>query len=229
MPALIIIAAIIALIVAVFCIPVKVNGSYYDEFILDASWAFLKFNIIPMSMNNEKSPKKDKKPKKEEPEEEPENKSDESKENPFVTFYKNQGFDGVIDLINNSARILARFFKYIKNHFIIKKLYLYMTVTSGDAASTALKYGKTCQKVFPALGYICSSFPVRKYDVNIEPDYIANENKAEFEFAFSIKPITITNAVVALAFRMLFNVGIKFLKGIKSKKNKNINEGGALQ
>ncbi len=228
MPALLIILGIILLIVLVMNIPAKVKGSYYDEFELKASWAFLKFDIFPMSMKKEEKKKKTSKKEKKEPEPEPEVETAEKKENPFMTFYHNQGFDGVITLINNTAKSLSFFLNSLRHHLIIKELYLYIMVTGSDAADTALKYGRICQKVFPSLGFITSNFPVRKYDVSVEPDYLANANKAEFEFCFSIRPIAFTNAVVALAVRLLFKVGIKFLRGIKSKNKKQTDKGGAL-
>ena len=105
-----------------------------------------------------------------------------------------------------------------------------MTVTGNcDAAETAMNYGELCQKVFPAMGYISSSFPVKKYDVEIEPDFLGLKNSAQFAVSVHIRPIFFLNAVIVLVFRLLFKVVLKFLKGIKNKSNnQNINEGGAL-
>ena len=93
---------------------------------------------------------------------EPEEQPSEKKENIFVQFYKNQGFDGVIELINNTAYSLGKMFSSFKKHIVIRELYLFMTVTGGcDAAETAMKYGETCQKVFPAMSFICTNLPVK--------------------------------------------------------------------
>lgn len=228
MVALYIIGGIIAFFVLVLSIRVTVSGDYTEDFFLSVSWLFLKFKVFPMKKKDK--PKKEKKPKPEKQEEAPENvKEDaEKKDNIFVTFYKNKGFEGVIELVNNTAYSLGRMFNSFRKHIVLRELFLNMTVSKPqDAAATAIEYGKVCQKVFPALSYICSVIPVKKYDVIVEPDYLGSKNTAEFSFKLSIRPIFFTNAIVVLAFRLLFKVGIKFLKGIKKNKNKKSNKGGA--
>lgn len=230
MVALYIIGGIIAFLVLVLSIRITLAGSYVEDFNLTVSWLFIKFTIFPWKKSDK--PKKEKKPKKQKekaPEQAPENEiQEEKKDNIFLTFYKNKGFDGVIDLINNAAYSLARMLNSFRKHIVLRELFLNMTVSkNGDAAATAIDYGRVCQKVFPALSFICSTLPVKKYNAVVEPDYLGTKNTAEFSFKVSIRPIFFTNAIVVLAFRLLFKVGIKFLKGIKKNKNTNSNKGGA--
>lgn len=233
MTALYIILGIIFFFIAVLSVRITVKGEYFESFKLELSWLFLKLKIYPMK-KKEKSPKEEKpkeEPQKEEEEPPKEEQSQEKKENIFKRFYNNQGFDGVIELVNNAAYSLMRMLNSFKKHIVIREIYLYMTVSSdNDAAETALEYGRICQKVFPALSFICSALPVRKYDAEIEPDFLGKKNKAQFAFAISVRPIFFINALIVLVFRMLFKVVIKFLRGIKnkSKTNENIKEGGAL-
>lgn len=229
MTALYIIVGIIAFFVLLLSIRITVSGDYTDEFYMTVSWLFLKIKIFPW----EKKEKKKKEPKKKEkaPEEEaPEDKKpSEKKDNIFVTFYKNKGFDGVIELVNNAAYSLGRMLNSFRKHLVLRELFLNMTVcVNGDAAATAIQYGRVCQSVFPALSFICSTLPVKKYNAIVEPDYLAASNSAEFSFKLSVRPIFFTNAIVVLAFRLIFKVGIKFLKGIKNNKNKNSDKGGAI-
>lgn len=227
---------IIAFFVILLSIRITINAEYFDEFKLSISWLFLKIQILPS--NKKDKSQKDKKPKKEkpakepspEPEPDPDEQPTEKKENIFVKFYNNQGFDGLIELINNAASALGKMFSSFKKHIVIRELYLFMTVTGGcDAAETAMEYGRICQKVFPAMSFICSNLPVKKYDVEIEPDFIGLKNSAQFATSIHIRPIFFVNAVFVLVFRLVFKVVLKFLKGIKNKsKNQNINEGGAL-
>ncbi len=235
MTALYIILGIIAFIVALFSVRITVNGEYFDQFKLSVQWLFLKIQILPAKKKDKpKKPKKEK-PKKEKPAEEEPPADDtppaEKKENIFVKFYNNQSFDGVIQLVNNAASSIGKMLASFKRHIIIREMYLWMTVTGGcDAAETAMQYGKICQKVFPAMSFICSNMKVKKYDIEVEPDFLGNKNKAEFAFSVSVRPICFTNAIVVLVFRLLVKVVLKFLMGIrnKSKNNENINEGGAL-
>lgn len=225
---------IIGFIVLVLSIRITVNGEFFEEFRLNVKWLFLKIDILPAKKKDK--PKKEKAPKEKKEktatEEVVEETPAEKKENIFVKFYNNQGFDGVIQLINNVGKALGKLMHSFKKHIVLRELYLWMTVTGGcDAAETALEYGRICQKVFPAMSFICTNLTVKKYDVEIEPDFLGSKNKAEFAFSVSVRPIFILNALIVLVFRLLIKVVLKFLMGIKdksSKNNENINEGGAL-
>ncbi len=231
---------IIAFFVIILSIRITVNGEFFEEFYLDVQWLFVKIKILPAK----KKDKKDKKPKKEKKKKEPKPKEEkpvdenltedvEKKDNIFVRFYKNQGFDGVVQLIKNVAYSLSKMMKSFNKHLVLRKLYLWMTVSEDqNAAETAIAYGKLCQTVFPAMSYICNTMTVKNYDVQIEPDFLGSKNKAEFAFSVSVRPIFFINAIIVLAFRLLGKVVVKFLLGArdKSKNNKNINDekGGAL-
>ena len=230
-----ILLGIILFFVVILSIKITIDAEYFDEFKLSIKWLFLNIQILPSKKKDK--PKKQEKQKKEKPQKEPAPEPEpnpeeqtEKKENIFVTFYNNQGFDGVIELINNAVSSLGKMLSSFKKHIVFRELYLFMTVTGGcDAAETAMEYGRTCQKVFPAMGYICSNFPIKKYDVEIEPDFLGTKNSAQFAVSVHIRPIFFINAVIVLALRLVFKVVLKFLKGIKNKSNKeNINEGGAL-
>lgn len=230
-----ILLGIILFFVVLLSIRITINVEYFDEFKLSIRWLFINIQILPSKKKDkpqkEKKPKKEKSQKEQTPEPAPNpDEQAEKKENIFVTFYNNQGFDGVIELINNLASSLGKMFSSFKKHIVFRELYLFMTVTGGcDAAETAMEYGRICQKVFPAMGYICSNLPVKKYDVEIEPDFIGTKNSSQFAALVHIRPIFFINAVIVLVFRLVFKVVLKFLKGIKNKsKKENLNEGGAL-
>lgn len=164
--------------------------------------------------------KKKKKPKKEKPKKE--EKPSEPKSNIFKDFYENQGFAATVELIQTAASQLGGFLGSVYRAFVIENLRLLLIVSSGDdAARNAIKYGKVCSAVYPSMGFICSNMKVKKQDVKVISDFISQENRAEFELALSVRPIKLTNAVVVLAFRLLFKVLLKLLKGSK-KKNKSV-------
>jgi hypothetical protein len=240
MTALIVILAIILFFVLLLSIKFKIEAEYFDEFKLKVKWLFVEISIYPLDekivkLLNKKP--KDKMPQ-EKPAEQEETKQEEEaitqKENPFKKFYNNQGFDGVIELVNNGADALGSMMKGIKKHFVIDDMYLWVTVAkSHDAAGTALEYGNICQKIFPSMGYICSNFNVRRYDIDINPDFIGTLSSAKFVFNCSLRPLFLINTLIAFAFKFLFNVVFKFLFS-KPKKDSINNElqnteGGAIQ
>ena len=231
MTAVYVLLGIVVFFVFILSTRITINAEFFEEFKLNISWLFIKIPILPSKKSDK--PKKEKEPKEEpESEEQPEETKEEKekKENIFVKFYHNQGFDGVIELVNNIAFDLGKMFNSFRKHIVIRKLYLFMTVTGGcDAAETALKYGETCQKVFPALSLICTTFPVKKYDIEIEPDFLGLKDSAQFDVSVHIRPIFFINAFIVFVIRLLFNVVLKFLLGIINKsKKENKNKGGAL-
>ena len=229
MTALYIILGIIVLIVILFSIKVSVTAEYADSFSLDVQWLFIKAHIFPQTEEQKakkaaKKAKKEEKKKKKKPEEEKkeEDKPSEPKKNIFKEFYENQGFGATVELIQTAAAQLGGFMGSIYRAFVIENLKLLLKVSSGDdAARNAIKYGKVCSAVYPSMGFICSNMKVKKYEVNVVPDFISQENKAQFALSLSVRPIKLTNAVVVLAFRLLFKVLLKLLKGSK-KKNKSV-------
>ena len=144
-----------------------------------------------------------------------------AKPNPLKAFWQNEGVDGVIALLKETARIVSGMFRSIFKHVIIDKLFLQMYIGSGDAAQTANDYGKVCAEVFPALGAICSVMKVRKYDVDLSPDFLANQNETELHAIITLRPIFVTNAAVVMAVRLLFKVVFKVLFSKPDKSNEN--------
>ena len=226
MIALYIILAVIALIVILFSIKVSVTAVYDETFTLDIKWFFIKLRIYPE--DEEKRAKKEakkaekeqkkKNPKKEKPKKEKTEESASPKSNIFKDFYNNQGFAATVNLIRTAAAQLGGFLKGVYRAFVIENLTVLLRVSAGDdAAQTAIKYGKVCSAVYPAMGFICSNMKVKQYDVNVVPDFISAENTATFKLSLSVRPIKLTNAVIVLAFRLIFKVLLKLLKG--SKKN----------
>ena len=218
MIALWIILAIIALIVILFSIKFTVSLTYNEQFNVDVKWLFIKKQILPGSdEEKEEKPKKEKKekPKKEKPEED--NKQEkQKKDNILVSFYKNQGFSGVMQLLRDTVSAINGMFGSIFRHFVFHELKLYLTVGAGDSAETAILYGKTCSYVFPAMGLITSTCKVKDYCCDIQPNFMQADKTAVLRVVMSFRPIFITNAVIVLAFKLLFKVVFKLLKNKNS-------------
>lgn len=215
MTTLAIILGIIAFFVLIFSIRFTVYMTYDEEFKLDISWLFIKLHILPKKEKpeKEKKPKKEKEPKKENTEQPPEEeKPKEKKDNILVSFYKNQGFSGVLQLLKDTVNAINGMFGTIFRHFVFRELKLYMTVGASDAAETAQLYGKTCAAVFPAMGLITSTCNVKEYDCAVRPNFMVAEKTAIFRVVLSFRPIFATTAVVVLAFKLLFKVVLKLLK-----------------
>ncbi len=232
MTALYIILGIVLFFIAVLSIPVVLDMEYGDVFKLRVSWLFVKINILPKD-ESKKKPKKEKaKQEKTQAEKAPAETSAADipkKENPIKIFYEDQGVLGIVELVNNVASYLGKFSKGFLKSIYIKKLKIRIRVTEGDAAQTAIKYGKFCQMIYPPLGFICSSCHVKDYDVNIWADYCGDKTKGEFETKVALIPRSVINAGIAFVFRLVVRLVKALLVYLKAKKKNNNLKGGQEQ
>lgn len=221
MTALYVILGIIAFFIILLSIRLCVTVHYEDDVELSVKWLFLNIKILPKKEKKEKK-KKDAKPKKEKkPQQESEIIKEPKKkkqDNMFVRFYKNRGVSGVVQLLKDTAKAVGGMFKRIGRAFVFDELFISLTVGAGDSAETAIKYGKTCSAAFPAMGLIVSSMRVKKYSIEINPDFINGSNSAKLHTKISVRPIKLINAVIIIAFELLFKVVVKLLKHSKAPK-----------
>ncbi len=221
MVALCIIAGIILFFAAILSIRAHIHAEYEHgkDLIVWAKWAFLKIPILPQP---EKPPKEKKeKPAKEEPapaEEETPAEPKPKGPNPLKNIYENEQLEGIMDIFNKLLGLIDKFGRGVVNSFVIDEMFLDVDITKGDAAQTAEEYGKMCRRIFPAVGAVCANCNVKKYSVNVEPDYIANPGvRAAFSMEISLNPRKLINAVLAFAFGAVFRLGIRLIKDLKPK------------
>lgn len=214
-----VIAGIIAFIVLILSVPIKVSLSFDNKIHLTVRYLFIKLNILPVDPNKPKKPAKPKKepqPKEEKPKDET---PKEKKPNPILEMVKANGYDGMMLVIKNLGRVLGTYGGKLFKSIVFDEIDVYISVGTGDAASTAIKYGETCQKVYPVFGFICSNNIVKKYDILVEPDFLANKTENELFIDFSVTVRKIINATIAMVFRLIFKVGLKFILGAKKGKD----------
>ncbi|MCD7774244.1 MAG: hypothetical protein LUH40_01510 [Clostridiales bacterium] len=219
MIALCIIIGIIVLIALVLNIRAHIHVEYEDEVTAYAKWAFLKIPLLPRP---EKEPKPKKEKKKEEPKEEPKEEKEPKPKgpNPLKTFYENEKLEGILDILRRLLSLIDKFGRRLANSFVIDEMFLDITVSRDDASETALEYGKVSQVVFPVAGAVCANCNVRKYSINIDPDYIGKGyNEYAFSLEISLNPRKLINAVLAFVFGAVFKLGIKIIKSFKKKDN----------
>lgn len=210
-----ILLGIIAFFIIILSIPLHISIGYDNKIHVSIRYLFVKLDILPVKQ----------KPKKEKPKKEPQEKKEEKppkppkekKPNPIIEMVKANGYDGMMTVLSNLVRILKIYGGKTFKSVVFDELDLYISVGTGDSAATAIKYGKTCQKVYPLMGYICSNNIVKKYDINVEPDFLANKTEGEFYCDLHLCLRKITNATIAMVIRLIFGVVITFIKGGKKK------------
>ncbi len=153
------------------------------------------------------------------------------KNNLMKTLYSAHGIDGLLLIVNRTFSYVGTFFGDLAKSLVIDELYLDVRCTKKDAASTAVYYGEVCSALFPILGAMISKYKVRKYDINVYPDYLARQSSASFAVSMHLYPIYLIGISVLFGCRMIFKVAIRLLVKIflpKKKENaENSNNTGA--
>ena len=233
MTGLYIILGIILFFVVLFSFKVSFIVEMTDKNKIILKYLFFKITLIDSSKpEKEKKPKKEKKKTKaeEKPQEQQaddtitnENNTNNKDNNLFKQLYIEQGYDGIVKMLVAVKESLSSFFGKLYKTFTINEFYLTMHVTGNDAADTAIKYGKLSSWLFPLLGKVASTCKIKKYDIDISPDFLGVKNEADLYLNISVVPIRITNALVVLALQLTFKVILKILfAGNNAKKNNNI-------
>lgn len=113
-----------------------------------------------------------------------------------------------LSLIISLLKRLITLLKYCK----IKTLKIKIICAEGDAAETAISYGKCYSVVSPIIGFLCSTMKVSKKgkDISINCDY--SKHKGSFEFE-TIVLVRLLRVIIAL-----------FLVAVDEAKRKSIQQ-----
>lgn len=195
----------IALFVAlVMFIPITLRASYKEEFWCAVYIGFVKLQLVPAKPKKEKK----KKVKKQTPKTEQPKKATEKK----LSLIKKYGIEWLLNLIKKVAELAVSALQDFFSHILIKKFSLSISVAGDDAADTAIKYGKYCAVVYPAVGTIVRVVKSKGYGVDINPNF---SEKAETEINFDFTARIFAFRLIGLAVKH----GIKGLKLLAEVKN----------
>ena len=170
MIALYILLGILLLLFLICLIRVQVFAHYDDDLKLSLKVLFFQLPLLPMKKKPEKKAEKQKqkKPDEEKPKEEKE-KEKEKKPSYLSKLKDKKGVTGLLSLFTEIARIAVGALKGIFSHIVFKKLDVGIAYNGGDAATTAVEYGKICSAFYPAINVLTSVTGCKSYNVTLEP------------------------------------------------------------
>lgn len=207
---LIILGAVLLGIMLFLCIPVSVCAQYDETFEVKAKFLFFDFSVIP-SKEKKKKPEKTKKNTKKDDENKVEKSTTakKNKNNVFLEFYYNSGFAQTVKLINEVANIIKKYLNSLfVRHLVVSEIYLDMIVAGEDSADTAEKFGKISAALYPSLAFLHSKLKIKNRDINVRPDFLAQNSAAKFRVKFRIKPFWLLNCSIYAGLKLLW----KFIK-----------------
>ncbi len=152
--------------------------------------------------------------------------SQKTKNNLLKTLYNAHGVDGLLLIVRRIFSYLGTFTGNAMRSLVIEELYIDVRCHRNDAASTAIYYGEVCSALFPMLGALVTRYKVRKYDINVYPDYLARTSSASFAVSMHVYPIYLSCISISFVIKMLFKVILRLIVKcfLPLKKNKEENK-----
>ena len=220
---------LVALVLLALCVRVRFRIEYSDENTsVLLKWLFLKIPVYPSNKpKKEKEEKKEEEPEKKEEKKEEEKKEEKPQGDSFLkTLYEAEGIDGLVAILKKVMSYTKTFFSNLLHSLVIDQLYLDVCCTRSDAASTAIYYGEVCAVLFPLLGSLASRCRMKKYDVNVYPDFIARFSAVSFVTEMHLTPMYLIGVTLAYGCKLVFGVLLKMLlkiSGVKKSKKSDRN------
>lgn len=217
----IVLAVLVLLIAAILAVRVTFIVSYNKKWITKIRILFIEKEIdLTQMLRGILFPNKEAEEEKEEQEKKTENTPSEKpvkKADPLASIkaiYAKDGVAGIIEFIQTLIETLGDAAGVLFRHFIIHDLDVRIMVAAGDAAATAMAYGKLCGKYYPFIGLIRNGMKVHRYHEEIYADFLAPNGEQEIYFKGSICVMNLLGIVLAAVKTFLVNL-------IKSKKTGN--------
>ncbi|MBQ7653941.1 MAG: DUF2953 domain-containing protein [Clostridia bacterium] len=107
-------------------------------------------------------------------------------------------------LIKDIADIVKKYLGslFIK-HLVVSELFLEMIVAGDDSADTGEKFGKISAAVYPSLAFLFSKLKIRKRNIVLRPDFLAEKSAAKFRVKIRFKPFWLLNSTIYAALKLL--------------------------
>lgn len=175
---LIILGIIICVFLLLIFLPLTVDLSYDENFILK-----IKFSGITFFDNEKRVNIKSKRKSKKKSKEKAEGSSD-PKENFLKKTYKQKGLLGSISYFSEIFVLAFKRLWWVIKHFKFRKFRLNLTIATSDAANTAINYGKICGAVYPAIAFLESNANFKSKEINISTDF--DKTNAELKVQVSV-------------------------------------------
>lgn len=196
--------AFLLLILGLLLCPLKITVLYQDQVNLKLQYGPLKIPILPGKEKPEEEKKKEK-PKKEKKSEQ---KTKDGKKKPgFLKKLKNKhGIGGLLSLAKEILKIAGSTMKKFFVHFEIYHLHGDILLASGNAADTAVLYGKAISILEPCLAVLLPLVPENKrkdVNLNVSPDFVSEKSTICVYVQAGIRPWYVFGMVFSAIYRFI--------------------------
>ncbi len=200
---LIILCVILFIIAAVLFLPVSVFVDFKEDFLIEIFFSGIKvYEMKPKEKNTHEQAQK----------------SEIKQKNPpslFQKFREKYGFSGAVkEFFGFFKQVLSNTKQFLR-HIKIKRLKLFISIATDDAAKTAIEYGTVCAAAYPVLSALDGISGIRYKKIDIKSDF---ESKTpQFSFSFYI---TLQIFFLLIALFKIYKDYKKFIARIESDERK---------
>lgn len=198
-----VILSILALLIIAVFIPVRLYIEYKSEVTVVLKYLFFKIPLVPQKSDGKKKSNRQENKSAKNKQSVGEKKEESETKKYIKNLYKGKGLNGFIRLIKETANLASGTMKGLFKHIIFKKFDVNITVASGDAADTAIKYGYVCAGVYPALSLLLNTVRYKDYTVDINTDFDGKESVIDCKLQANILPVFAVAEAVKLLFRFM--------------------------
>lgn len=123
-----------------------------------------------------------------------------------------------LDLIHDALASLSPPMRFLFRHLYLRRLYVSMTIASGDAAKTAILYGAISGLVYQLLGKLQCLISVKAEAVRIRADFLNERSTAECSGELRVSPMTALGLAFGIAIPFLWRTWLRLRRQDKLRK-----------
>lgn len=178
-----VLAALAALLLLLLAVPVFVRIRYDGELRVRVTMLGIPIRLLPQKEKPEKTEKPAKKPKKKAADGQDKRKEEKTGGlgAELSRRFREDGAAATLETLRRLAAVAVRAADGVLRAIAVDRLWLFLHITAGEAADTAVRYGQACAGVYPALAVLQERLHVRGQLIRIEPDFLGEHSRAAFD------------------------------------------------
>lgn len=200
---LVILLAILGLLLLLLLIPVQVGLQYREQLTVWVRYGFIKIQLYPPKQEKSappKAPAKKAAKKKTSPGKKKASTSDKLSE--IAENMKRDSLSETLAEVQALVGLIGRTTQKLLRALTIDRFLLSLTVATGEADTTATRYGQACGLLAPAAALLNETMRVKKQHVEVTPGFGMEQSRVTADIRVHAVPLRV--AAVALAALMGF-------------------------
>ena len=180
---------LLGLLILLLLLPVFVRIRYYEE--MTVCVRVLGIPVYRYSSLKEKADKPPRRKKKKDKAEKKHKKKQE-KQGFFADLtkqFKTEGVAAVLRTVKTVVGLATGALKRVLKSVTVDRLQLQLIIASEDAAATAINCGRVCAVLYPSLSALQCAMRIRRREVTVTPDYLAETGRVMADVRLHVIPI----------------------------------------